>query len=110
MVYYNEAKRYVNNFIQYRNKQFNPIKPDAHIEQMIDVAIKNITDAKSKLAEIKNLDVPTINLITSLRNSIEDINLNIKGQQDFLIIYFSKGKAKRKALFYEKKLLGLLFR
>lgn len=47
---------------------------------MIDVTIKNITDAKSKLAEIKNLDVPTINLITSLRNSIEDINLNIKGQ------------------------------
>lgn len=103
VVYYNEAIRHLNNFIQYRNKQFNPIKPDADIQQMIDVAFKNIEDANTKLAEIKNADVATTSLISNLQKSITDINVNIKEQQDFLTLYFSKGKAKRKALFYERK-------
>lgn len=103
VVYYNEAIRHLNNFIQYRNKQFNPIKPDADIQQMIDVAFKNIEDANVKLAEIKNPDVATTSLISNLKKSINDINVNIKEQLDFLTLYFSKGKAKRKALFYEKK-------
>jgi hypothetical protein len=104
VVHYNNAIRNINNFIQYRNKQFNPIMPDADIQHMMDVTATNITDAKNKLAEIKNPDAATTNLINYLTKSIEDINVNIKEQQEFLTLYFSKGKAKRKALFFEKKI------
>ena len=103
IVYYNESIRNINNFIQYRNKQFNPLKSDADIQQMIDLGVKNIEDAKAKLTAINNPDAATISLISNLNKSISDISINIKEQQDFLALYFSKGKAKRKAMFYDKK-------
>ena len=103
IVYYNESIRNINNFIQYRNKQFNPLKSDADIQQMIDLGVKNIEDAKAKLTAINNPDAATISLISNLNKSISDICINIKEQQDFLALYFSKGKAKRKAMFYDKK-------
>ena len=103
IVYYNESIRNINNFIQYRNKQFNPLKSDPDIQQMIDLGVKNIEDAKAKLTAINNPDAATISLISNLNKSISDISINIKEQQDFLALYFSKGKAKRKAMFYDKK-------
>lgn len=103
IVYYNESIRNINNFIQYRNKQFNPLKSDADIQQMIDLGVKNIEDAKAKLTAINNPDAATISHINNLNKSISDISINIKEQQDFLALYFSKGKAKRKAMFYDKK-------
>ena len=103
IVYYNESIRNINNFIQYRNKQFNPLKSDADIQQMIDLGVKNIEDAKAKLTAINNPDAATILLVSNLNKSISDISINIKEQQDFLALYFSKGKAKRKAMFYDKK-------
>ena len=103
IVYYNESIRNINNFIQYRNKQFNPLQSDAAIQQMIDLGVKNIEDAKAKLTAINNPDAATISLISNLNKSISDISINIKEQQDFLALYFSKGKAKRKAMFYDKK-------
>ena len=103
IVYYNESIRNINNFIQYRNKQFYPLKSDADIQQMIDLGVKNIEDAKAKLTAINNPDAATISLINNLNKSISDISINIKEQQDFLALYFSKGKAKRKAMFYDKK-------
>ena len=102
--YYNDAARNLNAFIQYRNKQFNPLKTDTEIQEMINIPIKNIEEAKANLLQIKNVDVKTITLINGLKASIDDITVNIKEQQDWLQLYLSKNKSKRKAMFFERKI------
>ena len=101
---YNEAVRNLNAFIQYRNKQFNPLKTDIEIQQMVDMAVKNIEDANANLLLLKNIDANTATLINGLKVFIDEININIKEQQDWLQLYFSKNKSKRKAMFYERKI------
>ena len=100
---YNDAVRNLNAFIQYRNKQFNPLKTDAEIQEMINIPIKNIEEANANLLQIKNVDAKTTTLINSLKASQDDININIKEQQDWLQLYLSKNKSKRKAMFFERK-------
>ena len=101
--YYNDAARNLNAFIQYRNKQFNPLKTDTEIQEMINIPIKNIEEANANLSQIKNVDPKTTTLINGLKASQDDINLNIKEQQDWLQLYLSKNKSKRKAMFFERK-------
>ena len=100
---YNDAVRNLNAFIQYRNKQFNPLKTDTEIQEMINIPIKNIEEANANLLQIKNVDAKTTTLINSLKASQDDININIKEQQDWLQLYLSKNKSKRKAMFFERK-------
>ena len=101
--YYNDAARNLNAFIQYRNKQFNPLKTDTEIQEMINIPIKNIEEANANLTQIKNVDSKTTMLINGLKASQDDITVNIKEQQDWLQLYLSRNKSKRKAMFFERK-------
>lgn len=101
---YNLSISYLNIFIQYRNKQFTPEKSDPEIQKMIDAVANMLNEAKAKLMQIINPDTNTISLISKLNKSIEEISAQVKEQQDWLTIYFSKGKSKRKSMFYEKKI------
>jgi hypothetical protein len=102
-VNYNDGLSELNNFIQYRNKQFIPAKPDADIQNMIEKVNLYLKEAKSTLVKINNPDASTAILISQLNKAINDISLQVKEQQDWLTVYFSKGNAKRKSMFYEKK-------
>jgi transglutaminase/protease-like cytokinesis protein 3 len=100
---YNNAVNNLNVFIQYRNKQFTPVKDDPEIQQMLDTVTITLKESKAKLMQISNADVNTVSLISQLNKSIDEILVHAKEQQDWLTIYFSKGKSKRKSMFYEKK-------
>ncbi len=101
---YNEAINTFNEFIQYRNKQFTPQKPDAEIQNMIEQVKNKLSDAKTKLSKIINPDPNIISLTVQLNKSIDDAATHVKEQQDWLKIYFSKGKSGRRSMFYEKKI------
>lgn len=101
---YNEAINSFNEFIQYRNKQFTPQKTDIEIQDMIDQVNNKLLDARTKLNEIKYPDPNITSMIVQLNNSIDSATTPVKEQQDWLKIYFSKGKAGRKSMFYEKKI------
>jgi hypothetical protein len=101
---YNEGINFFNDFINYRNKQFTPMKSDADIQTMIDLADNKLKSAKTKLSEIKDADVNNMNSSAQLTKSIDDAATHVKEQQDWLKIYFSKGKSGRKSMFYEKKI------
>ena len=101
---YNEGINEFNRFIQYRNKQFTPLQPDADIQKMIDTINTSLKEAKNKLNQINNPNVNTIALISQLNKSIDEALTHLKEQQEWLTLYFSKGKSKRKSMFYEKKL------
>ena len=100
---YNEGINEFNNFIQYRNKQFTPVKPDAEIQKMIDTVNTSLEEAKNKLNQINNPNANTIALISQLNKTIDEASNHVKEQQEWLTLYFSKGKSKRKSMFYEKK-------
>ena len=100
---YNVGINKFNEFINYRNKQFTPKKTDPEIQSMIDDADNKLKGAKEKISEIKNPDTNTILIMSQLTKSIDDAATHVKEQQDWLKIYFTKGKSGRKSMFYERK-------
>jgi hypothetical protein len=103
VVYYNTAINNLNAFIEYRNKQFIPEKTDAAIQGMMDTASANLKRSKEKLAAIHDESGNNAFLIAQQEHAADNMSAHIKEQQDWLNIYFSKSKSKRKAMFYERK-------
>lgn len=100
---YNDGINGFNDFINYRNKQFTPKKTDPEIQNMLDVPDNKLKEAKNKLGQISNPDMNTSNMIRQLTKSIDDASTQMKEQQDWLKLYFSKNKSRRKSMFYERK-------
>lgn len=104
---YNDGINRLNRFIDYRNKQFTPTRPDNEIKEMVDLADKSLSSSREKLKEIKNPDSNTANSITQLNKSIDEAVLNLNEQKAFLEKYFKTGKLFRKSLFYKFSWMGL---
>ena len=104
---YNDGISAFNDFINYRNKQFVPLKSDPEIQAMIDVTDTKLKEAKNKLGQISNPDTNTVNMIRQLSKSIDDTSTQLKEQQDWLKLYFSKSKSRRKSMFYKVTWFGI---
>lgn len=104
---YNKAINNFNVFINYLNNQFQPIKPDPTIQNMIDTVAVNLADAKSKLIAIKNPDANNASLIVTFNKSIDELAGRVTEQQDWLKTYFSKGKGGRKSMFRKYTWFGI---
>jgi hypothetical protein len=100
---YNDGVNDFNTFINYRNKQFTPLKADSEIQNMVTIVDSKFKSAKSKLLQISNPDFNTTNLIQQLTKSIDDVTTHVTEQNEWLKVYFSKGKSGRKSMFYEQK-------
>jgi hypothetical protein len=100
---YNIGVNFFNDFINYRNKQFTPMKPDADIQHMLDIARNKVKSARSKLADVKDPDANIRTSTDQLTKSINDLETHIDEQQSWLNTYFSKNKSGRKSMFYETK-------
>lgn len=98
---FNDAINLYNNFIDYRNKMFKPLKPDAEIKAMVGAADSKLKEAKTKLNEIIFISNLSAGPIQQLRKAISDAEAQVKEQNDFLKLYFSKPKATRKSVFYK---------
>jgi len=101
---FNEGVNDFNDFINYKNQRFIPMKTDAEIQNMVDVAEKQIEEAKGKLQQINNPDGNITNAIAKLTKSINDLSTHIKEQDDWLKEYFSKRKSGRKSMFYQQRI------
>jgi len=104
---YNDGINALNDFINYRNKQFTPKKTDPEIQSMLNIADNKFLEAKSKLVQISNADVNITNMIRQLTQSIDYASAQMKEQQDWLKLYFSKSKAGRKSMFYKVTWFGI---
>ncbi|MGN6803161.1 MAG: transglutaminase domain-containing protein [Ginsengibacter sp.] len=101
---FNEGVNDFNDFINYKNQRFIPMKTDAEIQYMVDVAEKQIEEAKGKLQQINNPDANIMNAVAKLTKSINDLSTHIKEQDDWLKEYFSKRKSRRKSMFYQQRI------
>jgi hypothetical protein len=107
IVDYNDGINGFNKFIEYRNKQFIPIKPDAEIQNMLDTPDNKFKEARKKLNEIINPDANITNLISQLTISMNEVEKQVQEQQDWLKLYFSKGKMMRKSMFSKYTWFGV---
>lgn len=98
---YNEAINSLNDFINYRNNRFTPNKTDQEIQNMLDIPNNKLKEVTNKLEQIANPNANITNLIRQLTKSIEGTSKTMKEQQDWLKLYFSKGKIGRKSMFYK---------
>lgn len=104
---YNDAVNAFNEFVNYRNKQFLPKKTDSEIQNMLDNADNKIKEAKDKLGKIVTTDENLNNMVKQMNKSVEDVSKQIKEQQDWLKLYFSKSKLGRKSMFYKVSWFGI---
>ena len=99
----NDGINQFNDFVNYRNKQFLPAKPDKEIQMMLDASRQKLLSAQSLLGEITDPDPATSNMISQLTETIYDSLTRLEEQQKWLKQYFSKPPASRKLMFYERR-------
>ncbi len=104
---YNKGIVDFNDFVNYRNAQFKPMKEDSDIGAMVDLAGADLDRAIAKLASIKKPKPSLATLIITLRRSIDDVQVHVGEQRDFLVKYFSKSKIGRKSMFYKYTWMGI---
>ena len=99
---YNEGIRVLNSFIRFKNKRFIPEKTDSEIQSIVDSSQYTLNESRKSLAEITDPDSSTLEMINQLRKSIDEVDVQLKEQQDWLNQYLKKGKTGRKLMFYDK--------
>jgi Transglutaminase-like superfamily len=104
---HNLSVRSYNIFIEYRNKQFKPMKSDPEIQAMLDSASGQLNAAKKILNQIKNAHANTVIQVDNFRKQIADLDAQIAEQQHWLKQYFSKGKSGRKSMFTTYTIFGI---
>ncbi len=104
---YNDGVNNFNNFIQYRNAQFKPMRPDTEIQAMFDAAYDKFTAAQNKMSQIKKPDANIAQLMISLNKSIDDAMSHADEQKEWLQKYFSKGKMGRAGMFTKYTWMGI---
>jgi transglutaminase/protease-like cytokinesis protein 3 len=107
VVDYNQSIKNFNDFIEYRNKQFIPKKSDSEIQFMFDKSTNKLNEAKNKLAKIINSDENTVKMMQQISTSIEEMDIKINEQKEWLKQYFSKSKSGRKSMFYKVSWFGI---
>lgn len=102
----NEGINNLNSFISYRNNQFNPLKEDTEILQMLENVTTCINKTKQQIKNIKFKDASITNSIVQLEELIENTEKNLAEQKTFLDKYLSTPKLLRKTLFYKITIVG----
>jgi hypothetical protein len=106
---YNNAVREFNVFINYRNQQFKPVKPDPEIQQMLDTVSHILQTLRTRTAAIvlttddNRIQQP----LQQLKGSAGELASHVREQQDWLTQYLSKGKMGRKSMFYKTTVFGV---
>lgn len=98
----NEAVRSLNAFIDYRNKQFLPIKPDPLIKGMLEEVGDKLDAAHLKLSQIVTSDESLLGTLRQMATSMDDLSNQLSKQRSWLNAYLSKGKLGRKMMFVDK--------
>lgn len=89
---YNNGIDLLNEFINYRNHQFQPVNKMNEVPKMFDTISKKIATANKKLIEI-NKSEATLTLNTGdIQQKLNDLALYVKEQQNFYRNYLSSSK------------------
>ncbi len=96
---FNQSTAIYNGFVQYRNKQFMPLRPDAEIATMLAPISGLITDAVQHLNQM-GLVVENFQYDTGeIRERLKTLSARVQVQQAFINSYIAAAPVERKKLF-----------
>lgn len=104
---YNNGVLALNEFVNYRNRQFMPIKTDNLIQEMFDFAANHIRSADSTLTALVSGGVDVGLDVSLFKNTVKGTVDQLQEQEKWLKKYFSKGLLGRKAMFYKVTFMGV---
>ena len=87
----------------YRNKAFEPLKPDAEIQAMVDVPEELINRADSAINSIRTAPERYREPILKLRDQIMEVATTVYKHKLFLRQYFKLPAKQRKGMFKQTK-------
>ena len=93
----------INEFVRYRNKAFEPLKPDAEIQAMVDVPEELINRADSAINSIRTAPERYREPILKLRDQIMEVATTVYNHKLFLRQYFKLPAKQRKGMFKQTK-------
>lgn len=93
----------INEFVRYRNKAFEPLKPDAEIQAMVDVPEELINRADSAINSIHTAPERYREPILKLRDQIMEVATTVYKHKLFLRQYFKLPAKQRKGMFKQTK-------
>lgn len=99
---FNKANRQLNDFIHYRNKQFQPIVPDQEIKRKIQEPIDSLIICQKTLSDFEK-EVSSANK-PSVENLKKAISQTLDGAEEhlqFVNLYLTKPILVRKTMFYK---------
>ncbi|MEO8770309.1 MAG: transglutaminase domain-containing protein [Ferruginibacter sp.] len=96
----NKARNIFNDFVQYRNKQFMPVRPDAEMNKLLSPIEALLIAAEKKLDEVDKSLVNAQYDTRDLRIELNNFRAKLQKQQVFLKKYLVGGEAERKKMFY----------
>lgn len=104
---YNDAIQQFNTFIDYRNRQFKPIKPDEDIKKMIDDPKTKLINTQYLLHNLGAINANNQQNLISLKKSLSELLKQVEEQEDFVKVYLSKKPNTRKKLFTQYTFFGM---
>ncbi|HLF53364.1 transglutaminase domain-containing protein [Flavobacterium sp.] len=104
---YNEGVNELNEFINYRNKQFKPVVSDEEIKKMIESPMNKLLNSQELINNLGQIDKNNKASVNSVRKSIAETLKQATEQEMFVMKYLSKSKIARKSMFYKATWLGV---
>ncbi len=96
---FNQATAVYNGYVQYRNNQFTPARPDAEIAQLLNPITGLLTEAGQHLNQM-GLVVENFQYDTGeIKERMQALAAKVKVQQTFISTYLAAAPAERKRLF-----------
>ena len=104
---YNSAAFLFNDYINYWNRQFKPVRPDAEIRHMLDTCDFHLAQTRKILAEIHPKEETLIKNMEMLAKPVEDIQRQVDEQKIFVREYLGTSKNLRPTMFRKYTWLGV---
>jgi hypothetical protein len=100
---YNQASDLFNDYISFKNKQFNPLKSDAEIAKMIPTMEALIKQSKEEMAAVpKQFTENNGFYLESMQKHYKELESRLDVEKVFVKKYLATPKNRRKELFYVK--------
>jgi phage host-nuclease inhibitor protein Gam len=91
---YNAAINTFNDFINYRNNQFKPVKTETEVQSMFNAIENYISSARKNLAEVNKSKAVLMLNTGDVEYAVNNLSTKVKEQQAFLRNYLSTSKNK----------------
>ncbi|RFS21023.1 hypothetical protein DVR12_16910 [Chitinophaga silvatica] len=98
---YNEVVASFNEYVEFKNHQFTPSKPDQEIKDWIDGLYTKLTEQQQQLAAIQPANNTIATNIGELKAAVTELRKKVIEEQAFVTKYIKTSKLFRKTMFYK---------